>query len=118
MFKVNSRDTRTGCEMCSKFTIKIPERHHCSRVFIVNFDQINAGWDLYTVCIKVSHPVSNNHWRKTLIQNILTFSFSNITKTVPGKYLLMQHNRHTGKRCEICSKSRHLSQQLRHQNTF
>ena len=118
MFKVNNRNTRTRCEICSKFTIKTPERRHCSSVFIVNFDQINTGWNLYTVRIKVSHPVSNNHWRKTLIQNILTFSCSNITKRVPGKYLLMQRNRHTGKRCEICSKSRHLSQQLKHQNTF
>ena len=26
MFKVNSRNTRTRCEICSKLTIKIPER--------------------------------------------------------------------------------------------
>ena len=25
MFKVNNRDTRASCEMCSKVTIKIPE---------------------------------------------------------------------------------------------
>ena len=28
MFKVNNRDTRTRCEICSKLTIKIPERRH------------------------------------------------------------------------------------------
>ena len=37
MFKVNNRNTRTRCEICSKLTIKTPERCHCrcSCVFIV-----------------------------------------------------------------------------------
>ena len=30
MFKVNNRNTRTSCEICSKLTIKIPERHQAS----------------------------------------------------------------------------------------
>ena len=28
MFKVNNRNTRTSCEICSKLTIKTPERRH------------------------------------------------------------------------------------------
>ena len=28
MFKVNNRNSRTRCELCSKLTIKIPERRH------------------------------------------------------------------------------------------
>ena len=28
MFKVNNGNTRTRCEICSKLTIKIPERRH------------------------------------------------------------------------------------------
>ena len=28
MFKVNNRNTRTRCEVCSKLTIKTPERRH------------------------------------------------------------------------------------------
>ena len=60
MFKVNKRNTRTRCEICSKLTIKTPEGHHWGRsgVFIVNFEHIshrfrvsnvnfehvNAGW--------------------------------------------------------------------------
>ena len=39
----------TRCEICSKLTIKIPERRtyftHCSSVSIVNFEQVNAGWE-------------------------------------------------------------------------
>ena len=37
MFKVNNRNTRTRCEICSK---------SCCSVSIVNFEQVNAGWDL------------------------------------------------------------------------
>ena len=47
MFKVNYRNTRTGCEIWSKLTIKTPERHYFtpfSSVFTVNFEQVNAGW--------------------------------------------------------------------------
>ena len=28
MFKVNNRNTRTRCEICSKLTVKIPKRRH------------------------------------------------------------------------------------------
>ena len=39
MFKVNNRNSRTRCEICSKL-IKIPERHqwHRSGIFIVNLE--------------------------------------------------------------------------------
>ena len=42
MFKVNNRNTRTRCEICSKLTLKTVERRHWRRsgVFIVNFEQI------------------------------------------------------------------------------
>ena len=43
MFKVNSRNTRTRCEICSKVTIQTQERRHWRRsgVFIVNFEHIS-----------------------------------------------------------------------------
>ena len=43
MFKVNNRNTRTRCEICSKLTIKTPEPGHWRRsgVFIVNFKHIS-----------------------------------------------------------------------------
>ena len=37
MFKVNNRNTRTRCEICSKLTIKT----WCYGVFIVNFEHIS-----------------------------------------------------------------------------
>ena len=42
LLKVNNRNTRTRCEICSKLTIKTPERHwRRSGVFIVNFEHIS-----------------------------------------------------------------------------
>ena len=43
MFKVNNRNTRKRREICSKLTIKIPERRHWRRsgIFIVNFEHIS-----------------------------------------------------------------------------
>ena len=39
MFKVNNKNIRTRCEICSKLTIKAPKRRHWLRTgaFIVNF---------------------------------------------------------------------------------
>ena len=44
LFKVNNRNTRTMCEICSKLTIKIPERRHRLgfSVFIADFEQISS----------------------------------------------------------------------------
>ena len=53
MLKVNNRNTRTRCEICSKLTIKTPEQRHCS-VSIVNFEQVNAGWG--SSCCSASLP--------------------------------------------------------------
>ena len=43
LFKVNNRNTRKRCEICSKVTIKAPERRQCHRssVCIVNFEHIS-----------------------------------------------------------------------------
>ena len=42
LLKVNYRNTRTRCEICSKLTIKTPEQRQWRRsgVFIVNFEHI------------------------------------------------------------------------------
>ena len=43
MFKVNKRNTRTRCKICSKLTTKISERRQWRRsgIFIVNFEHIS-----------------------------------------------------------------------------
>ena len=42
MFRVDNRNTRARCKICSELTIKTPERRHWRRsgVFIVNFENI------------------------------------------------------------------------------
>ena len=44
LLKVNNRNTRTRCEICSKLTTKTPEQHqwHNSGIFIVNLEHVNA----------------------------------------------------------------------------
>ena len=43
LVKVNNRNTRVRCEICSKLTINTPERRQWRRsgVFIVNFEHIS-----------------------------------------------------------------------------
>ena len=51
LFKVNNRNTRTGCQICPKLTVNEPERHQSREdgtqsmtsfgVFIVNFEHIS-----------------------------------------------------------------------------
>ena len=41
LVKVNNKNTRKRCEICSKLTIKTPEPF--SRVFIVDFEQANVS---------------------------------------------------------------------------
>ena len=56
LFKVNNRNSRTRCKICSKLTTKAPERRYwCeiyftprSSVFIVNFEYVIAGWVGFT----------------------------------------------------------------------
>ena len=60
MFKVNNRNNRTRCEKWSTLTIKAPQQHQWRRsgvfivnfehishlVSIVNFEQVNASWEI------------------------------------------------------------------------
>ena len=43
LLKVNNRNSRLSYEICSKLTMKTPERHHWGRsgIFIVNFEHIS-----------------------------------------------------------------------------
>ena len=43
LLKVNNKNTRTRCELCTKLTIKTPERRQWRRsgVFIINFVHIS-----------------------------------------------------------------------------
>ena len=53
MFKVNNESTRARCEIRSKLTIKTPERRDWRRssISIVNFEQVNTGWEVADIKI-------------------------------------------------------------------
>ena len=55
LLKVNSRNTRARCEICSKLTIKIPERRQwrCFVVFTANFEHISQ-FDLVFLLLTLS----------------------------------------------------------------
>ena len=57
MFKVNTRNTRILCKICSKLTIKTPERRVCCRsaVFIVNFEHISHLFLLFLLLTLSRH---------------------------------------------------------------
>ena len=48
MFKVNNRNTRTRCGICSKLTYFTP----CSSVSIVKFQQANTCWEVMYFIIR------------------------------------------------------------------
>ena len=62
LFKDNNRNTGIACKICSEFTVETPERRHlrtyfthCSSVYIADFEQVNAGWDITTEIIWNNH---------------------------------------------------------------
>ena len=79
MFKVNNRNSGTRCEICSKLTIKTPERHHWHRscVFIVKFQHI-SHLVLVFLLLTLSRKMSSGFERKLFSQ----------TKTSKSKILL------------------------------
>ena len=69
LLKVNNRNTRTRCEICSKLTIKTPERRRrrftpCSSVSIVNFEHVIACWEEARKRVSIS-PSSSNYTKHT-----------------------------------------------------
>ena len=61
MFKVNNRNTRRRCKICSKFSRSgafiINFKHFSHNIFTVNFEQVNAGirmlrfWALHSLSL-------------------------------------------------------------------
>ena len=53
LLKVNNKNTRTRCEICSKLTIKTPERRQWRRSGVfANFEHVIDGWER---CLRHSH---------------------------------------------------------------
>ena len=58
LLKVNNRNNRTRCEICSKLPIKKPERRHLRRsgVFIVKFEHISRCYSVSIVNFEYVNP--------------------------------------------------------------
>ena len=91
LLKVDNKNTRTSCEICSKLTIKTPERHHdvmyrvvcetlskiCSGAFQGNSQQLKAVdyfWKKLHPCLLGSkvlgRSVNTKYWRALVNNNI------------------------------------------------
>ena len=69
MFKVNNRNTRTRCEICSKLAVKPPKRRQWRRrrsgVFIVNFEHI-SNLVLVLLLLTLRKKCSHSNWENNL----------------------------------------------------
>ena len=75
LFKFNNRNTRKKCEMCSKLTIKTPERHHWrSGVSIVNFERILHLFLVFLLLNLNKKMLPDEQWNK-IDKNGLVFSW-------------------------------------------
>ena len=91
VFKVNNRNTRTRGEICSKLTIKIPERGQWRRsgIFTVNFEHIShlvlvflRNKPLHVVTAKSGHndPLVYPVWSDSfLVKILMKIFFTNST---------------------------------------
>ena len=59
LLKVNNKNTETRCKLCSKLTIRTPERHNwChSGVFIVNFKHISHIVLVFQFLINITYNI-------------------------------------------------------------
>ena len=58
LLKVNDRNIRTRCEVCSRLTIKAPEQRRW-HISIDKFKHVIAGW-------AAAHPQNQNKSRRTI----------------------------------------------------
>ena len=71
LLKVNNRNTRKRCEICSKLTLKTPERRQrrqrhrsiFSSASIVDFEQVNVSRELRMLMNKTFGVVKNLHFK-------------------------------------------------------
>ena len=75
---VNNRNTRAWCEICSKLTIKTPDRRQqrCHGVFVVNFEHIShlvLEFLLLALSRKMPAGYTKHQFSAVLPANLLSF---------------------------------------------
>ena len=92
MFKVNNRNTRTRCEICSKLTIATPERRHrilwntfrwvIAEVLCHGFNFVNMRIVVKVIFFGTYFSLSNSIRRFSFIESLLQdFAISFLTLT-------------------------------------
>ena len=64
MLKVNNKNTKKRCELCSELTLKTPEQRHgrFSGVFIVNFEPTSHLFLVFAVKRLKSRKIDESHF--------------------------------------------------------
>ena len=89
MFKVENRKRTTRGEICSKLTIKIPERchwHH-SGIFLVNFEHISLCFSVSIVRLKQV----NGGWRRNHTKQCKLFTSVNRSRLIKNSRRKSEH---------------------------
>ena len=73
LLKLNNRNTRTRCGICSKLTIKIPERRMASKMSVCN-NCSNLLTQLWQVETKIDEKLSDEHVEKINIKTVVIYS--------------------------------------------
>ena len=63
MFKVDNRNTRTRCQICSKLTMKTPERRQIYKNYQNFHCFIYSNENLQIWCLLLSPQVKYGHWK-------------------------------------------------------
>ena len=85
IFKVNVRNARTRCEICSKLTIKTPERRHFWKPFgneCVNY----LGENSFLVCLTESWIQLCVKCSENILEAALQINFENLGTSELGAY--------------------------------
>ena len=85
MFKVSNRNSRTRCELCSKLSIKTPERRQWRRssIFINNFEYISY---LVLECFYFNVEQVNTDWAVSF-KRVYTKMFNNVSRVGLHEYV-------------------------------
>ena len=80
LLKVNNKNTRTRYEICSKLTIKTPERRHWRSVSIVNFEHLIAVRNLIRTILRKNRRCQKHFFPGDY--NVTIFSLSVLRKII------------------------------------
>ena len=99
MLKVNNRNTRKRCVICSKLTMKTPERYHWCRSdsFIIMFEHISRPFLVFLLLTWNTKTLARNweRWAMLELNNSDTARFFNHFSSFQSKLIISLCSRST-----------------------